>query len=79
MEQKQTAMNELLKWVRTSFPMDLDTTQLIENKIESLLQKEKEQHMETWSDSRIEYRGDGYIGKEKTFEEYYNETYGSNI
>lgn len=44
--------------------------------IEQAKQMEKEQHDNTWVDSRIEYNGDDYIGKEKTFEQYYNESYG---
>ena len=39
----QTPMQELLKWVRATLPMDLDTPQMIEAKIESLIEKEKEQ------------------------------------
>ena len=35
-------MQELLEWVRATLPMDLDTPRLIEQKIESLLEKEKE-------------------------------------
>ena len=44
--------------------------------IQQAKQMEKDQHDNTWVDSRIEYNGDDYIGKEKTFEQYYNETYG---
>jgi len=39
----QTPMQELLKWVRATLPMDLDTPQMIEAKIESLIEKEKKQ------------------------------------
>ena len=35
-------MQELLEWVRTTLPMDLDTPRMIEQKIESMLEKEKE-------------------------------------
>ena len=38
----KTPMQELLEWVRANLPMDLDTPRLIEEKIESLLEKEKE-------------------------------------
>jgi hypothetical protein len=38
----KTAMQELLEWVRATLPMDLDTPILIEEKIQSLLEKEKE-------------------------------------
>ncbi len=41
----KTAMQELLEWVRATLPMDLDTPQMIERKIESMLEKEKETEM----------------------------------
>jgi hypothetical protein len=41
----KTPMQELLEWVRATLPMDLDTPQMIERKIESMLEKEKETEM----------------------------------
>ena len=38
----KTTMRELLEWVRKTLPMDLDTPKMIEDKIESLVEKEKE-------------------------------------
>jgi len=38
----KTPMQEMLEWVRATLPMDLDTPQMIERKIESMLEKEKE-------------------------------------
>ena len=38
----KTPMQELLEWVRTTLPMDLETPRMIEQKIESMLEKEKE-------------------------------------
>ena len=38
----KTPMQELLEWVRATLPMDLDTPRMIEEKIESMLEKEKE-------------------------------------
>ena len=38
----KTPMQELLEWVRATLPMDLDTSRMIEEKIESMLEKEKE-------------------------------------
>jgi 3-dehydroquinate dehydratase len=38
----KTAMQELLEWVRATLPMDLDTPQMIERKIESMLEKDKD-------------------------------------
>jgi hypothetical protein len=39
----KTAMQEMLEWTRSTFPMDLDTPRMIEDKIESLIEKEKEE------------------------------------
>ena len=36
---------------------------------------EKEQHSNTWVDSRIEYKEADYIGKQISSEDYYNKTY----
>ena len=38
----KTPIQELLEWVRATLPMDLDTPRMIEQKIESMLEKEKE-------------------------------------
>lgn len=39
---------------------------------------EKKQHANTWDDSRVEDKGDNYIGKQKSFNDYWNETYGGD-
>jgi len=39
-------------------------------------QMEREQHADTWLDSRTSYYGDDYIGKQQTFEQYYTQIYG---
>ena len=44
----KTPMQELLEWVRVTLPMDLDTPRMIEEKIESLLEKEKEVMCDRW-------------------------------
>jgi hypothetical protein len=73
----KTAMQELLEWVRATLPMDLDTPRLIEEKIESLLQKEKAQIIDarvdgdTWSTAIKEMRT-------KYAELYYQETFNHN-
>jgi hypothetical protein len=36
-----TPMQEMLEWVRTTLPMELDWPMMIEQKIKSLLEKEK--------------------------------------
>jgi hypothetical protein len=66
----KTAMQMMLEWTRKTFPMDLDTPRMIESKIESLLEKEKENiekaYIKGIEDERI--RNYPYHG-------YYNETY----
>ena len=52
----KTALQELIEWVRKTLPMDLDTPRMIEDKIESLLEKEKEQLEE----ARLKGYGEGY-------------------
>jgi len=37
---------------------------------------EREQQEDTWINSRIEDKGDLYIGKQVDFNEYYSKTYG---
>ena len=45
----KTPLQELLEWVRATLPMDLDTPRLIEQKIESMLEKEKEVIMDAYN------------------------------
>lgn len=66
-------MQEMLEWTRRTFPMDLDTPRMIEDKIELLMAKEKEQITEAYWAS---YQEGQYSG-DKTAEEYYNQTYRS--
>ena len=39
-------------------------------------QMEQKQHEETWFSSRVEDMGDEFKVEQKSFEDYYNETYG---
>ncbi len=55
-------MQELLEWVRATLPMDLETPRMIEQKIESMLEKEKErmcefQDLAQRTDFWVEYDG----------------------
>ena len=50
--------------------------QQIERGLYDLLEEEKEQMHDTWVDSRTFDKGDNYFGKQKSFDEYYNKTYG---
>lgn len=69
----KTAMQEMLEWVRRIFPMDLDTPRMIEDKIESLLEKEKEQliqaHIDAFDNVVVEFK------KRDLAEQYYNKKY----
>lgn len=61
-------MQEMLEWVRATLPMDLDTSILIEEKVISMLEKEKEQIINAYEVSHISMM---------TAEQYYNETFNS--
>jgi hypothetical protein len=69
----KTAMQEMLEWTRKTFPMDLDTPRMIEDKIESLLEKEKEQIIQAHG---LKYYDIGEVTI--TGENYYNQTYNQN-
>ena len=69
----KTSMQELLEWVRATLPMDLDTPQMIEQKIESMLEKEKEQIMDAYMEG-----GDWESLPQPRFDNYYNETINTN-
>lgn len=68
---KQTAV----EWLVNEIPNIDWENSYWRNKIEQAKEMEKQQHSETWDNSLIENKGDNYIGKEKSFEEYYNENF----
>jgi hypothetical protein len=69
----KTAMQDMLEWVRATFPMDLNTPRMIEHKIESLLEKEKEQIMNAFS------RGLGTeLSDWENSQQYYDRIYNQN-
>ena len=70
----KTPMQEILEWVRATLPMDLETPQMIERKIESMLEKEKEQIMDAWMDDRFPLDKDWV---KQCAEQYYNETFNT--
>ena len=69
MENKKTAVEWLI------FEMVMEYGIVDTELYDKARQIEQEQHNETWDESRVCDMGDDYLGKEKTFEEYYNETY----
>ena len=66
----KTPMQEMLEWVRATLPMDLDTPRVIEQKIESMLEKEKEVIMNAYI---FGIQDEYVIGSER----YYNETFNT--
>ena len=70
----KTAMQEMLEWTRKTFPMDLDTPRMIEDKIESLLVVEREQIEKAFQHSIVAM----VVGKILSPEQYYKETYGEH-
>ena len=68
----KTPMQELLEWVRATLPMDLETPQMIEQKIKSLLEKEKEQMI----DFVLKWMGEDDLKQDVI--KHYNETFNTN-
>lgn len=66
-------MQELLEWVRATLPMDLDTPRMIEQKIESMLEKEKE----VMQDFATEYERECRINLERNIEKCWEETFNT--
>jgi len=69
----KTPMQELLEWVRATLPMDLDTPRMIEEKIESLLEKEKEVIMDAYDAGLFDGSMDDV--DDRLYKDYYNETF----
>ena len=66
-------MQEMLEWVRVTLPMDLDTARLIEEKVISMLEKEKEAMCEfAW-----EYERDCRINLERSIEKCWDKTFNT--
>ena len=64
-------MQEMLEWVRVTLPMDLDTARLIEEKVISMLEKEKEAMCEfAW-----EYERDCRINLERSIEKCWDKIF----
>jgi len=69
----KTPMQELLEWVRATLPMDLETPQMIERKIESMLEKEKE----VMQDFATEYERECRVNLERSIEKCWDETFNT--
>ena len=66
----KTPMQELLEWVRATLPMDLDTSRMIEEKIESMLDKEKDAMCEFADDYQLHCF-------QKSADDYFEETFNT--
>ena len=66
-------MQELLEWVRATLPMDLETPQMIEEKIESMLEREKE----VMQDFATDYERECRINLERSIEKCWDETFNT--
>lgn len=75
---EKTAMMQMLEWTRKTFPMDLDTPRMIEERIESLLRVEKEQTIK-FSKRCLDKALDLDVRTAHlNVEQYYNETYSND-
>ena len=72
-ETKQTAVDIMFYRAISVLPMGaIDAKATLKETYLQAKEMEKEQHKNTWYDSRLH----NYIGKQKSFEDFYNETYG---
>jgi hypothetical protein len=69
----KTAMQQMLEWTRMTFPMDLDTPRMIEDKIESLLKVEREQIEDAYNYGYLDYQ----ILAHDDANQYYEVNYGT--
>ena len=70
----KTPIQEMLEWVRATLPMDLDTPRLIEEKIESMLEEEKE----VMQDFATDYERECRINLERSIEKRWDKTFKTN-
>ena len=84
----KTPMQEMLEWVRETLPMDLETPRLItprliEHKIESMLEKEKEMMCEFAFNCGDEikdqnnWRSPRNLTNYEVIQDFYNETFNT--
>ena len=69
----KTPIQEMLEWVRATLPMDLDWPIMIEEKIESMLEKEKEVIMDAFLEGKL----DGWQNQWADPNDYYNQTFNT--
>ena len=69
----KTPIQEMLEWVRATLPMDLDTPRLIEEKIESMLEEEKE----VMQDFATDYERECRINLERSIQKCWDKTFNT--
>lgn len=75
---KQTAVEWLVNhWKKLQSEGEKMSWQQIIDITELAKEMEKEQMENVWHDSRIEDFGDDYIGKQTSFNDYFNETFNT--
>ena len=70
----KTPMQEMLEWVRATLPMDLDWPIMIEQKVQSLHEKEMAVIIEAFHEGM---RCQGWDPNRGIAQEYYNETFNT--
>jgi hypothetical protein len=79
MESKQTAVEwffeHLMPFIEFS---DAEKREDVRNVLEQAKAMAEKQHENTWIEGQSCKMPDTYIGKEKTFQQYYTETYGKS-
>jgi hypothetical protein len=79
MENKMTAVEWVLQYLNNVKPNEFCSIEKIKELLEQAKQMEKQQHKNTWTDSRL--RGDLYqnqIFYYQSFNDYFNLEYGGN-
>ena len=74
---KQTALDYLLSELQNVIELYKTEWEELDSIVKNAKEMEKEQMCDTWVDSRTFDKGDNYFGKQKSFDEYYNEIFNS--
>ena len=74
---KHSSIEWIYNNLKSHFEHDGDLLEAVNMSFEQAKAMHKEKLLDTWEDSRIEYMGDDYIGKTKSFDDYYNETFNT--
>ena len=74
---KQSSIEWIYNNLKSHFEHDGDLLEAVKMSFEQAKAMHKGELLDTWEDSRIEYMGDDYIGKTKSFDDYYNETFNT--